>query len=735
MEWIAHTKNDRGVRQGLEEHLRAVAELAAQFGKPFGSSELAYLVGLVHDMGKYAEPFQTYLRTVEAGLPAQTCDHKGAGALYLEEMRLGPLAFLVQGHHGGLQSREKLNDWLHERRQDPTVKTALAQGHQAFPELQHLSATKVPNFVKSQTQAELFLRMLFSALVDADFLDTERHFHARQADRRQGSWKMSELYERFLTQYSQDFQNVSSNIVNKCRARAYQACQKAADLPPGIFRLTLPTGGGKTLSSLGFGLRHAHIHRKQRIIYALPYMSITEQIAQEFRHFFPETGIVLEHHSGVQFREKNNGCTEQELWRRLSSENWDAPLIVTTTVQFCESLFARSTSACRKLHNIANSVVILDEVQMLPPGMLTPILDVLQQLVSHYKVTVVLCTATQPALQRRADFEGLQQIVDILPDAETYFETLKRVTYHIRPTPLTWEEVAAAMQKEQQVLTIVNTKADALALLEALDPAHDEAVFHLSTLLCGAHRRRLLSTIRQRLKDGQNCRVVSTQLIEAGVDVDFACVWRAIGPLDRLVQAAGRCNREGKLDTGHVTIFQPAEGNFFPQGSYTIGTEITWPLLQEFDLQLHSPQLFQRYFRDLYASVNNDAHHIQDLRKNLKYEEVASTFRIIEDKTVTVVVEYNHPEDIGHIRDLIRTLQADPAQASFLLRQLQPYTVMLSFHQFAEARNRHAVRPLFPLEPASTESPAATIWQWCAPYDDKRGIVLDGLPMPEYFMS
>lgn len=740
MLYFAHSQNIAGQRRLLSDHLRNVAQLAAQFGQSLEASHLVAFVALLHDIGKYNPEFQRYLLDAESSPSGlrRGPDHKGAGAILLEDVGLGTLAFLIQGHHGGLRSQAKLKDWLRERRNDPEVQKALHLARHELPELQTLVAPPLPTFIRTPLQGELFLRMLFSSLVDADFLDTERHFSTGKSHLRRSHQDITILLDRFQKAHQQRFRGASLTAVNTIRAAAYTACIQAAERSPGIYRLTLPTGGAKTLSSLAYGLHHAQKYEKKRIIYAIPYMSITEQTAQEFRRFFPEEGIVLEHHSGVAFQEDSETLTRRDLWRRLAAENWDAPLVVTTTVQLFESLFACSTSTCRKLHNIAQSVIILDEVQMLPTHLLTPMLDVLRQLVVHYGVTAVLCTATQPALHQRAGFEGLDGIEEIIPDAQEHFAALKRVQYQFLPEPLTWVEVAEAICKEHQVLTIVNTKADALALLKALDLPDDASVFHLSTYMCGAHRRTVLEAIRRKLKNGEACRVVSTQLIEAGVDVDFPSVWRAIGPLDRIAQAAGRCNREGKLSTpGRVVVFEPAEGSL-PPGSYRIGTQFTRTLLQEPDVDLYDPAIFQSYFERYFQYVNRDEPGIQVARQAFDYETVASLFKMIEDETETVIVPYQDSDDPERVVHLLAALQNDPTQAYTVLRQLQPYMVNLRERECAGAFRRGLVKELLPRQvspDSKTKRGGPEIWQWLGSYDPVRGVVLDGYADPENFIQ
>jgi CRISPR-associated endonuclease/helicase Cas3 len=594
MTTFAHSKNNAGLRQGLQDHLEQVAHLATQFATAMGAADLAYYAGLLHDIGKFNPAFQHYLLEAEArpSVKMHGRDHKGAGAVLAAMMNLEPLTFLIKGHHGGLPSAAELKEWLQDCKGRSEVHAAIETAKHALPALQCTPAGLLPQHIGTEYEAELFIRLLFSALVDADFLDTERHFQLGRSAGRGSNGDLATMMLQFEEDQRRRFEGCPDTPVNRIRRRVYQDCLRAATLAPGFFRLTVPTGGAKTRSSLAFALAHAQRYQLERIIYAIPYMSITEQTAREFRGIFPTKDIVLEHHSSITPPEDPDNLTRQELWSRLAAENWDARLIVTTTVQLFESLMAHTPSACRKLHNSAGSVIILDEVQMLPTHLLAPILDVLRQMVAHYGVTVVLCTATQPALYNRDRFEGLDGIREIVADAQELFALLRRVEYHFpcRRGKWSWQEVAARIRNHHQSLTIVNTRADAIKLLDALDLPDDPALFHLSTRMCGAHRRLTLEVVRQRLKAGNACHLISTQVIEAGVDVDFPCVLRAIAPLDRIVQAAGRCNREGKLPAGQVIVFEPEDGGL-PPGPYRTGTQTTLALLQSLDIDLHDCDL------------------------------------------------------------------------------------------------------------------------------------------------
>ncbi len=713
----AHSPNSDSVPHDLVEHLKAVAQQASQFAAKFGAADMAYWAGLWHDLGKFHPDFQAYLANPIA---RRGPDHSSAGAV-LAEKNFSPLAFLVAGHHGGLPALRELKLRVREKVKAPAIKQALAIAHRAISGIEPTSSLEatLPTFLQITPQKkakqedfkrrlELFLRMVFSALVDADFLDTERHFEPERAKQRGDRASLDELWERFETAQD-EFSATKRGRLAEIRHEIYQACLQAAQNPPGMFSLTVPTGGGKTRSGMAFALRHALMHGLDRVIVAIPYTSIIEQTADVYRGIFGAESV-LEHHSTVTpYDDPSDPLSYQEVWARLASQNWDAPIVVTTTVQLFESLFANRPSTCRKLHNLARSVVVLDEVQTLPPELLTPILDVLQNLVDYYYVSVLLCTATQPALQDSPYLRGLRDVREIIADPAQYFAALKRVRYEL-PAPderWTWERVATEIRSVDQSLAIVNTKQDALRLLDALD---DPTVFHLSTLLCGAHRRDVLREIRRRLAAGEVCRLVSTQVVEAGVDLDFPLVLRALGPLDRIVQAAGRCNREGRVAAGRVVIFVPEEGAI-PRGAYDTGTATALSLLNRSGADLHDPLLYRTYFERFYQAIDLDKKGIQALREAMDYPEVAQRFRLIEDDTAPIVVR---PDKYRHEVDrLLSLLRHGEEMPRWLLRRLQPYIV--------GARTR--LIPQYHREGLLHEV-APGMWEWLGQYDALRGLTV-----------
>jgi CRISPR-associated endonuclease/helicase Cas3 len=554
---IAHVIPGKGIEHLLCDHLRAVAKIAGESNRTYG--EWASLAGRWHDLGKYSQSFQDYIRC-ESGYEAHLVDnhpgrvnHSSAGALYALE-KLGPvgrlLAYVIAGHHAGLA------DWfasesgaaaLEQRLEEGRIKNflALVQQGPALPPDDILDGTlpAQPPGWGNPDALHLWLRLVFSAVVDADFLDTEAFMDVAKANDRGVYPTLDQLTPLFALYMAEKTQkHAPSGSVNAIRDHVLDQCCTKAALPPGLFSLTVPTGGGKTLSSMAFSLHHAKAHGKRRIIYAIPYTSIIEQTAEVFRGIFGEA--VLEHHS-------NFDPDKETPHSRLATENWDAPLIVTTHVQLFESLFAARTSRCRKLHNIVDSVVILDEAQLLSVPFLQPMMDVINLLTRYCGVSFVLCTATQPKLSGwrdsfgRSQLRGLEGIREIIDDVPALYTGLDRVRVTLPDemnTPTDWDSLASELLQFDSVLIIVNSRADCRDLHSRLPGA-----IHLSALMCGEHRSEVIADIHRRLKEGIPTRVVSTQLIEAGVDVDFPVVYRALAGLDSIAQAAGRCNREGRL--------------------------------------------------------------------------------------------------------------------------------------------------------------------------------------------
>ena len=766
-EFAAHTPpKDSETWHDLKHHLRDVAAGAKLFASKFDAGTLGEYAGLWHDIGKYNPKFQTYLEQCHAAAQAGSKQklrgprHAVHGAILAAEV-CPPLSAIIYGHHAGLPNSSDFKNEVSP--QNPAWRESYQEALKfALEDLGELNPTvdlrsTLKDLPPDQLSKELFLRMLFSCLVDADYLDTEEHFEGGQREKLEIS--VADLWRTFEQKRQQFLSTVHNRAtpVNQVRDQVYQACFDAAEQKPGIFRLSVPTGGGKTLSGLAFALRHAVLNQFEHVIFAVPYTSIIEQTVKVYRDIF-DYEAVLEHHSAVKDdwdrdyaqRQKSasfqsteqfqtdEGAIKAQAQARLATQNWDAPLIVTTTVQLFESLFANRPSRCRKLHNLIGSVIVLDEVQTLPIALLTPIRSVLEELVERYKVSVVYCTATQPPIAgKNPYFDGFKPelVRDIIQpeQAMQHFITLKRVEYEQPTEAWSWEQVATDVQTNQQALVVLNTRKNALSVLDALSVKTAEylsasgyetevqaalaesQILHLSTLLCGAHRRTVLTEVRRRLKAKEPCLLISTQVVEAGVDVDFPVVYRAMGPLDRIVQAAGRCNREGKMQSkGRVVIFELIDGKT-PQGEYGKAVQETRQLLQESELDLHNPGIFEDYFQRLYQIEARDKHGIQDLRKKGNYPEVAQRFRLINDNTIPVVIRYS-----AEVAAILAEINRRGLWSSDR-RKLQPYIVNLPRYEFQKSTTRTELVPDF--------------WVWDGTYDPIRGIPMghdpgDGLYDP-----
>lgn len=686
-EALAHLTLE-GAPHLLADHLRDVGALAEEFAAHFGAGAWARIAGLWHDLGKYSPNFQKRIRE-ENGFEAHIedpnpdnalKDHSSAGAVHARE-RLGalgmPLAFVIAGHHAGLADRADLEERLAKRK--VLLEDARLGG---APESLLLEATpeRLP-FVPSggddaRRRLEFWTRMLFSALCDADFLDTERFYDARRSAARGQGTPLEHLQgalRAHLAQLEASAREGTLTEVDRVRAEVRAACEQAAELPPGFFTLTVPTGGGKTLASMHFALAHAARHGLRRVVVAVPYMAIIEQNTDAYRAAFGEGAArgVVEHFSALDPR--------RETWRnRLASENWDAPVIVTTTVQLFESMFGHRTSRCRKLHNLARAVVVLDEAQTLPVALINPIVDGLRVLVADYGATVVFCTATQPAFRaedsaaRKPEpwrVAGMREIVS----AETRaFERLRRVTVRwpasAEPTP--YSALAAELADESDVLAIVHRRRDARALTEYLDACvgHAQTV-HLSALMTPSHRSRCLAGLMERRRKGDEARVVATQLVEAGVNLDFPVVYRALAGMDAMAQAAGRCNREGRRPKlGELRLFVAETEP--PPGVLQRALAVTRSLLAEADKpDLFAPETHRRFFTRLYRLSETDASRIQELRAAFRFRSVSEAFEMIEDRWSAPVVI---PE--AEALDALDALRADgPSRQVF--RRLQRHTV------------------------------------------------------------
>ncbi|MGR6835517.1 CRISPR-associated helicase Cas3' [Syntrophomonas erecta] len=680
--YYAHSvaDQDKDCWQKLKDHLEATARLAKVFGAKFDAASFAQAAGVLHDIGKYSQSFQDRLEGANIHV-----DHSTAGAqeaLSLYGRAAGRIiAYTVAGHHAGLPdygSPQRAGS-LSERLLSSTPSyDAYKTDKLKLPPVSLLRLPFLPSKNTPGFSIQLFIRFVYSCLVDADFLDTEKFYDPYKSKNRRhypGLEKLALRLEDYLIKLKE---NSSGAAIKYHRDKVLQACIEGAVRKPGLFTLTVPTGGGKTLSSLSFALQHALQHQMSRVIYVIPYTSIIEQNADVFRIALGNEAIV-EHHSNYQFPERDDLQWAEEFERlKLAAENWDAPIVVTTNVQFFESLFASKSSRCRKLHNIARSVIILDEAQMIPTSYLKPCLTALAELVIHYGCSVVLCTATQPAIT--SYLPGKMIPVELAPDPHMLYQALRRV--QVVPIGAKSDhELAEELSNCGQVLCIVNTRQHALKLYKMLSGNN---TFHLSARMCAKHRTQRLDEIRQALKEGQPCQVISTQLIEAGVDVDFPVVYRSFCGLDSLAQAAGRCNREGRLDQGYVYTFKP-EKHGLPKGWLSRTAEVAAMVMKDYKDPLEL-EAIEKYFTKLYSIEGEalDEHGIMALIEErskelaFPFREIDEKFNIIANNTKSIIIPYDQ-----RCRNLIE-------QAKFLgvttnlSRSLQPYTIQIYSYEYAE---------------------------------------------------
>lgn len=660
--YLAHLTED-GRTQTILEHLKGTASLCSAFAAAFDAEAQGQLAGMAHDIGKYSAAFQRRLHS------GPKVDHASAGAFECLKAQQLAAAFAISGHHGGLPDGGGRGDaagagtfWGRINR----ASQGRLEDYHAWQSEFSLPHANTPAFAGTRLEGMFFTRMLFSCLVDADYTDTGA-FMDNSPYLPASSSSMEELWRRLETYVSGWFP--PKGALNMQRCVILEQCMSAgAQYGPGLFTLTVPTGGGKTVASLSFALAQAKARRMKRIVYVIPYTSIIEQTAQAFREILGDENV-LEFHSGVQFDQQEDDASSPEAVPLTRSvETWDVPVIVTTAVQFFESLYACQPSKCRKLHNLAQSVLIFDEAQMLPLPYLRPCVWAIAQLVRHYGASAVLCTATQPALDPIfQEFAPEIPIREICPMAEAHWESFRRVSFQQAGT-LSWMDLAARLQQQEQVLCVVNTRRAAREVFHQLSGPGN---FHLSTLMYPAHRRRILDEIRRRLRDGLPCRVVSTSLIEAGVDVDFPAVYRELSGLDSILQAAGRCNREGKRppEDSIVTIFQ---GEDPPPRLFetSIGAG---KIVLDHCQDVSSRAAIHTYFStllDLKGAEAQDAHHILPLMESefFPFRTVAERFHLIESPTTTV---YLPLEEGAGLVELLRSGQ----YSRTLYRRLGQYGV------------------------------------------------------------
>ncbi len=643
MKYLAHISEDKTREQTILEHLEGTAKLSGEFAKSFGYEDWGYCVGKLHDIGKYSEKFQkrihgSDIRVDHATAGAQVC--KELGGIYML------FAYCIAGHHAGLPDTGESADMGDSATLMGRMKKRLEEYREyekevAIPEL------KTPPFsIQNNTDPSFtigfLIRMLYSCLVDADYLDTEKFMSDGTANRESGD-EISVLWRRLQRHISDWMGNQDRNTINGRRTEILKACMEGALSTKGLFRLTVPTGGGKTVASLAFALRHALEQGLERVIYVIPYTSIIEQNAKVFQDILGHENV-LEHHCNVDY-----ASTEELKPMQLAIENWDKPIVVTTNVQFFESLFSNKSSKCRKLHNIANSVIIFDEAQMLPSDYLKPCIQAIEELIRHYKCSVVLCTATQPALGKLFSEDITYQ--ELCPRVEEQFRFFKRSAIESLGK-ISEETLLERLRTEHQALCIVNTKKSAQKLYQEMS---EEGVYHLSTLMYPVHRKAVLKKIRARLKMGEKCILIATSLVEAGVDLDFQSVYRQLAGIDSVIQAAGRCNREGTraMEDSHTYIFQMEDEVKVLGQEQQIDT--AKQIIRKFN-DISMPEAIQEYFARLYGFKGEGLDKKKILERFNKgrfpFATVGKDFKLIEQdtKTIFIVREERAKEILEEIR-------------------------------------------------------------------------------------
>ena len=684
---LAHGATDEHPEgQSIEAHLKGTGELAETFAAEFGAAANGKLCGIAHDIGKYSDEFQLRLRG------GKKVDHATAGAIECFKIKAAFEAVCVIGHHSGLPNVGHKDADTTESQTFFGRKLRAEQG--GIPDYRknwngHIALPQDYFRPSGRGFATAFyIRMLYSCLVDADYIDTETFMNG---DAGRGNYEpLSALCDK-LTAYISKWNNPTREI-DILRQKILNSCIEKASAPRGIFSLTVPTGGGKTVASMAFALNHAVANSMKRIIYVIPYTSI------------------VEHHSSVSY-ELSENADELEYRSALATENWDAPVIVTTAVQFFESLYANRSSKCRKLHNIANSVLIFDEAQMIPSNNLRPCVAAIAELVRAYNATAVLCTATQPAIDEMLlEYSKKESVVELCPDVDGMFEKFRRTSFE-KEGRLTTDELVSRLESQQQVLCIVNTRKFAQEVYEALP---SEGRFHLSTLMCPVHRKQKLDEIRERLKSGKTCRVVSTSLIEAGVDVDFPRVFREMAGLDSILQAAGRCNREGKrsAESSIVTVF---ESENKVNKLIAVNRDAAEETVRDWT-QPNTMSTIERYFKAYRDFLRNDdksgvmtASEKGISGCGLPFEWIAKEFKLIDQNTFTVYIS------VGEGKELISRLR-EGERSRELYRKAGMYSVSIYENHFNALINAGAAEPF---------GEDAAFLTDCSLYSDEKGLSTD----------
>lgn len=684
-EFIAHSENALGEKHLLKEHLLFTANLTKSFAPQKELEYLFYLAGIFHDIGKYQDGFQKYL---EFGKPKTP--HAAIGAFIARRLvkQYFPLPFVIKGHHAGMPDKEELSAAIESLEDEvQTIIEIEKRFQEEFNELEKLLNTQPSLPFNDKLLAECATRLLFSSLTDADWLDTEHHFKQELTDIRT-SYTLD--YEMLIDALEKRFSELPNDgQINVLRTNARNDVTLQHSFPLGFFSLQLPTGLGKTLTSIYWALLHARHHKLKRIIIVLPYINIIDQTAKILKEIFGED-VILEHHSGIVEEDKENDSYDENsidedknLIKRLACENWDAPIIVTTSVQFFESLFSNRPFKCRKNHNISESVVIFDEVQTLPKHYSEPIIVMLKNINQLARTSFLFCTATQPAFAKREEFDGIETIQPLIEHPEEYFKSTQRVNYTLlgKLKEISLDKLTAKLSKESKsFLVIVNTKSVAHELYQRVAQLKKlDTYYHLSTTMCPHHRKKTIANIINDLQsnNGKRIAVISTQLVEAGVDFDFPCVYRAIAPLDSVIQAAGRCNRNGKLKKGRVILFN-LENQKMPNQTYKSAADLAMRMIKDDPNILHNAFSFEQYYEEFTSLfVKTDKYHITENRTKGNFKTVAENFKLIDSPTVSLfIMDYSEES-----KSLLKEIENSFLISKEHLRTIQQFSIQV-YRQF-----------------------------------------------------
>lgn len=707
MDYISHTENNNGFTHGLASHLVGVSKIMECFTDNHIFKKVFWTTGILHDLGKYQSAFQKYL--LEGGRRGSV-PHSSWGAALSTKYNQFEAAFAIDGHHKGLPDKGNLKSDLDEF-EEPQ--------HPVYTSIKAAFLTENPinecdlNYIDiglRGTDKELFIRMLFSALTDADWLDTESHFNKTIKDKR-----CTKVFDpEYLSEKLENdlFSKRKDGYINALRNKVRSYAISKAKAQPGFYSMTLPTGMGKTLASVSWALHHAKHNNLKRIIIVLPFISIIDQTAMELKRIFGEEWV-LEHHSNFNEDEEANKSIADETQqdkaytKRLATENWDFPIIVTTSVQFFESLFGNKPSRCRKVHNIAESVVIFDEVQTLPKELVLPTLTMLKNVQKVMGTSFLFCTATQPAFEKSESFNGIENIQSLVENPKEIFNATQRVEYYAvnNYQPIVINELSHnVLNGSKSTLSIFNTKKQTLLFFYALKENATCRVFHLSTSMYPAHRKEVIEKIRTCLKNNEKILVSSTQLIEAGVDFDFPCVYREIAPLESIIQSAGRCNREGKMhESGKVYIFS-IEGAGAPNKQYRSLAEFANSLYKGKESVLFEHDFFSEYYRKVFRLfIPEDKKNIEKARLGFNFKTVAEAYHLIENTTTPIFILCS---ESSNLYDRIRY---KPIMSREDYRAMEQYSVQVYDNFMKENIGKLGKEP-------------QGYWKWYGTYDKEYGI-------------